>query len=396
MEKVKIKDFTNVITGGTPSTSKNEYWENGEIPWLNSGELNQKIICTSRNYITKLGLEKSSSRMMPQDSVLMALTGSTTGVVGYLTFEACANQSVTGILPSKKHNSKYLYHYLNHIRPKVINDAYGGAQPHISQGYVKELQIPLPDLPTQQKIANILDKADELRQYNQLLIEKYDALTQSLFLDMFGDPVKNEKGFELVTIRDLCSEVKYGTSEKANDNGKYPYLRMNNISFKGYMDFKDLKYVNLSDKDLPKYIVKKGDVLFNRTNSKELVGKTGIITNDDIYVIAGYLIRVRTNEYANPYFIWAYLNSKWAKLTLNNMCKNIVGMANINAQELQDIIILKAPIELQNQFAERVHLIETQKQQAQETLAKSEALFQGLLQQAFNGTLCHFDAGEIT
>lgn len=158
MEKVKIKNFTDVITGGTPSTAKDEYWVNGNIPWLNSGELNQKIVTTSRNYITKLGLEKSSSRLMPNDTVLMALTGSTTGVVGYLTFEACANQSVTGILPSKKHNSKYLYHYLNHIRPKVVNDAYGGAQPHISQGYVKELEIPLPSLPIQQKIAAILTK----------------------------------------------------------------------------------------------------------------------------------------------------------------------------------------------------------------------------------------------
>jgi type I restriction enzyme S subunit len=253
--------------------------------------------------------------------------------------------------------------------------------------YINELEIPLPSLATQQKIAEILDTADQLRQYNKQLIEKYDALTQSLFLEMFGDPVRNEKGFEMVTIRDVCEEVKYGTSEKASENGKYPYLRMNNISYNGYMDFRNLKYVDLSDRDLPKYLVRKGDVLFNRTNSKELVGKTGLITIDDIYVIAGYLIRVRTNEFANPYYLWAHLNSKWAKLTLNNMCKNIVGMANINAQELQEIKILKAPIELQNQFAERVQMIEIQKQQAQEALVKSEDLFQSLLQRAFKGEL---------
>jgi type I restriction enzyme S subunit len=250
-----------------------------------------------------------------------------------------------------------------------------------------QLNIPLPPLPTQQKIAAILDKADELRQYNKQLIEKYEALTQSLFLDMFGDPVKNEKGFKMVTIRDLSKEVKYGTSEKASEIGKHTYLRMNNITYSGYMDFKNLKYVDLPEKDLPKYMVQQGDILFNRTNSKELVGKTGIITTDENFVIAGYLIRVRTNELANPYFIWAHLNSKWAKLTLNNMCKNIVGMANINAQELQDIKILKAPIELQNQFADRVHMIGMQKLQAKEALEKSEALFQGLLQQAFKGEL---------
>lgn len=181
MQRVKIKSFTEVITGGTPSTSKPEYWEEGTIPWLNSGELNQKIVTKSSNHITELGLKKSSSRLMPKNTVLIALTGSTTGVVGYLTFEACANQSVTGILPSPVHDSKYLYHYLNHIRPKVLNDAYGGAQPHISQGYVKELEIPLPDLTTQQKIAALLDKADELRRYNKQLIEKYEALRKAYF-----------------------------------------------------------------------------------------------------------------------------------------------------------------------------------------------------------------------
>ena len=294
---------------------------------------------------------------------------------------------VTQPIDSKKAFPKFIYYYLSGNIHILENGFKGAGLKHISKDYIENIEIPLPSLPTQQKIASILDKADELRQYNHQLLAKYDTLTQSLFLDMFGDPVKNEKGFEITTIRELCDEVKYGTSEKASDQGKYAYLRMNNITYDGHMDFRDLKYVNLSDKDLHKYIVKKGDVLFNRTNSKELVGKTGIITTDDKYVIAGYLIRVRTNNLANPYYLWAHLNSKWAKLNLNNMCKNIVGMANINAQELQDIKILKAPITLQNQFAERVAVIEAQKQQAQEALVKSEQLFQGLLQQAFNGGL---------
>jgi len=153
------------------------------------------------------------------------------------------------------------------------------------------------------------------------------------------------------------------------------------------MDYSKLKYIDIDDKDKHKYLVKKGDVLFNRTNSKELVGKTGIIQSDEEAVIAGYLIRVRVNELANPFYIWGHLNSRWAKLTLNNMCKNIVGMANINAQELQDIIILKAPKELQNQFATRIQAIEAQKAQAQESLKKSEDLFNSLLQRAFKGEL---------
>jgi type I restriction enzyme S subunit len=250
-----------------------------------------------------------------------------------------------------------------------------------------QIQIPLPPLETQQKIAAILDAADEYRQKTKTLIEKYDQLAQSLFLDMFGDPVRNPKGFEHCTIRDLIIDAKYGTSSVSEEGGNYPYLRMNNISYKGYMDYTNLKYIDITEKDKSKYLVRKGDVIFNRTNSKELVGKTGIISIDEEMIIAGYLIRVRVNELANPYYLWAHLNSKWAKLTLMNMCKNIVGMANINAQEMQEIKILKAPITLQNQFAERIQLIEAQKQQAQASLQKAEDLFNSLLQRAFKGEL---------
>jgi len=284
---------------------------------------------------------------------------------------------------------KYLFYWVQskYFIDDMIKKATGASYPAVSDRIIKESKIPLPPLPTQKKIAAILDQADKLRQLNKQLIKKYDELSQSLFLDMFGDLVNNQKGWDQVTVRNLVSEVKYGTSSKAVEGGKYPYLRMNNITYKGYMDYSKLKYIDIDDKDKHKYLVKKGDVLFNRTNSKELVGKTGIIQSDEEAVIAGYLIRVRVNELANPFYIWGHLNSRWAKLTLNNMCKNIVGMANINAQELQDIIILKAPKELQNQFATRIQAIEAQKAQAQESLKKSEDLFNSLLQRAFKGEL---------
>ena len=387
IEYFKVEDFAQVITGGTPSTKNKAYWEDGHIPWLNSGELNQDIIVSSRNHITSIGLEKSAAKLMPKDSVLIALTGATTGVVGYLTFEACANQSVTGILPSEKHFPKFLFYYLKSIRPQVLNDAYGGAQPHISQGYVKQLKIPLPPLGEQKKIAAILDATDDYRQKTKALIDKYDQLTQSLFLDMFGDPVTNPRRFEIVTVRDIIEEAKYGTSSKADENGTFPYLRMNNITYKGHMNYDNLKFINIADDQLHKYETKKGDILFNRTNSKELVGKTGIITTDEKMVLAGYLIRVRMKEGYNPYFLWSHLNSRWAKLTLENMCKSIVGMANINAQELQNLLVMNPPLKIQNQFAERVQAIEAQKAQAQASLAQAEDLFNSLLQRAFKGEL---------
>ena len=301
----------------------------------------------------------------------------------------CLNTSTMRFkaLDEKVINLNYFRYFLqtNNFTSQLQQLITGSAQLNFGPSHIKKIDILLPPLSEQQKIASILDAADNLRQKDQQLIEKYTVLSQSLFLEMFGDPVSNKKKFISGTIRDLVSEVKYGTSSKAEDNGDYPYLRMNNITYQGNMDFESLKYINIPDKDKAKYVVKKGDILFNRTNSKELVGKTGLYNEDVEMIIAGYLIRVRANEFANPYYIWAYLNSIHGKLTLTNMCKSIVGMANINAQELQDIKILIPPINIQDQFADRIQAIEAQKQLALASLEKSEALFNSLLQRAFKG-----------
>ena len=117
------------------------------------------------------------------------------------------------------------------------------------------------------------------------------------------------------------------------------------------------------------------------------MGKTGIVSTDDEMILAGYLIRIRVKKGINPYYLWGHLNSPWAKLKLTNMCKNIVGMANINAQELQDIPILQPPIDLQNRFETIIQSIKKQKAIVKNSQKHSETLFQSLLQRAFRGEL---------
>lgn len=319
---------------------------------------------------------------------LLISWSATLGIYEWQGDDAWLNQHIFKVIFDKEDFDKSFFkHLISSLLDRMQAQVHGATMKHITKKKFDAIQIPLPPLPIQKKIAAILDAADAYRQKTKALIEKYDQLTQSLFLEMFGDPVRNEFGFEKTTIRNIVSEVKYGTSAKASDSGCYPYLRMNNITYQGHMDYSSLKYIDVDDRDKEKYIVKKGDILFNRTNSKELVGKTGLIKSDDEMIIAGYLIRVRLKEDMNPYFVWAHLNSKWAKLTLENMCKNIVGMANINAQELQDIPILKPSKKRQDQYAERIIRVEKQKEYSKISLWKAEELFQGLLQRAFKGEL---------
>lgn len=173
---------------------------------------------------------------------------------------------------------------------------------------------------------------------------------QSQFIELFGDPETNPFGWRMGTIRDIVSDVRYGSSRKASIDGKYPYLRMNNITYGGELDLTDVKRIDIPDDEIDRCSVRKGDVLFNRTNSKELVGKTCLYDREELMVLAGFVIRVRVNEKAIPEFLAQYMNLPYIKELLLSMCKAACGQANINAQELQSIPIYIPPVEAQKQF----------------------------------------------
>ncbi len=301
------------------------------------------------------------------------------------------NQALLKLTPSSKLDINYLKYWMESetFQFLLAEKTNGAAIKNVpSVKVLKELEIPLPPLPEQKRIADILDKADNLRQKRQRAIDLADEFLRSVFLDMFGDPSNNLKNLPVGTIRDLLSEAKYGTSAKASETvGKYPVLRMGNITYKGNWNLDSLKYVDLSEQDQVKYLAQAGDIVFNRTNSRELVGKTAVYNFDYPMALAGYLIRSRVNEKGNPYYISAYLNSKHGKETLMHMCKSIVGMANINAQEMQDIKILIPTIELQNRYQEIELAVHERLKKIQLSFSELNLLFNSLSKKAFAGEL---------
>ncbi|MGL5170371.1 MAG: restriction endonuclease subunit S [Edwardsiella tarda] len=266
--------------------------------------------------------------------------------------DALLNQRVCKITPNPETLDKnFLYHFLQKELDKIHATTDVVTVKHLSVKKIQDIKIRLPSLKEQKRIAAILDKVDGIRQKREQAIKLADELLRAKFLDMFGTPANNIHRFPKGTIRDLVDSVNYGTSAKASiDSGEYPILRMGNITYQGGWDFTDLKYLDLSVKEKDKFLVKEGDLLFNRTNSKELVGKTAVYEEDRPMAFAGYLIRVRPNSIGNNYYIAGYLNSTHGKITLMNMCKSIVGMANVNAQELQNIEILIPPKHLQDEY----------------------------------------------
>lgn len=321
--------------------------------------------------------------LVERGDILMSMSGNVK-LAYWHGDSALLNQRIVKITPREGVSKSWLYHVIKARIDEIASMAKHAVIANVSIGDIKAIPLSIPPLEEQKRIAAILDKADSLRRKRAQAIALADDFLRATFLDLFGDPVTNPKGWPVGTIRDLVASVNYGTSSKADEaEGQYPILRMMNITYEGRWDFSSLKYIDLSEKEKEKYLARKGDLLFNRTNSKELVGKSAVFESDEAMAIAGYLIRVRTNELANPYYIAAYLNSPHGKQTLFSMCKSIVGMANINAQELQDIRIQIPPVELQNKYASivaevrkrEVLMLESEKAHQQLSSALASAFF---------------------
>ncbi|MBR3438828.1 MAG: restriction endonuclease subunit S [Clostridia bacterium] len=301
MEYKRIDELTTVVTGGTPSTAVSEYWENGSIPWLQSGCCQNCDVNSTEKYITQLGLDNSSARMMPIDTVMIALTGATAGKIGYLNFEACGNQSITGIFPCEELNQRFLYYYLISLRPKILSDCVGGAQAHISQGYVKNIRVPVFSLEKQSKIAECLNKAQSIIDYRQKQLQSLDELIKARFVEMFGDPSINPKNYPVMSMSDIA-EYWNGLTYRPEDVAEEGtvVLRSSNIQ-NMQLDFADTVRVNCKIGD-KKYVQENDILMCSRNGSAKLVGKVALIQNLNEPMSFGAFMMIIRSEYY-PYLM---------------------------------------------------------------------------------------------
>ena len=261
----------------------------------------------------------------------------------------------------------------------AIKISVGSLSPTINWRDLKILEFDLPDLETQRKLAAVLWSINDTMESYKKLISATDELVKSQFMEQFGLPDNNVKGYSLGRIGDVVSDVHYGTSAKASDNGKYVYIRMNNITYEGALDLSDIKRIDVADSEIENYIVRYGDVLFNRTNSRDLVGKTCVFDRKNPMIIAGYIIRLRMNGLVLPEYLSLFMNTRYAKKLLFSMAKGAVGQANINAKELQDISIIIPPIDEQREFLTLVRQSDKSKFELEKALSELTATYKRII-----------------
>lgn len=378
MEYIALKDVCEINMGQSPESSS--YNENGEgIPFYQGnadfGERYPvtRVWCNSPTKIAKAG------------DILISVRAPI-GAVNYANEECCIGRGLAALTPDKsKVSSEFIFWLLKGKNTELNNKGTGSTFKAIGRKVLEETLVPDVDFEQQHEYAANLEKIYAIIQMRKQELKKMDELIRARFVELFGTYPTNEKGWDTGTIRDLVVEVRYGSSRKAadGDSGKYPYLRMNNITYGGELDLSDIKTIDIPDEELDKCTVRRGDLLFNRTNSKELVGKTCVYNRDEMMVLAGFVVRVRLNNRALPEFVSVFLNTDFSKQMLMNKCKAAIGQANINAQELQNIGIYIPPIEIQKEFISFKAQVDKSKSVIQKSLDETQLLFDSLMQKYF-------------
>ena len=380
MEYKKIEELTTVVTGGTPSTSKSEYWDGGNIPWLQSGCCQNCDVYGAEKCITQLGYDNSSTKMMPINTVMIALTGATAGKVGYLQFEACGNQSITGILPCDKLDQRYLFYYLRSQRDRILSDCIGGAQPHISQGYVKKISIPVPTIEEQWNIVEKLTKLNTIIEQRNHEIELLDDLIKARFVEMFGDAKSNPYGFEKRPLKETCTVITGNTPSRSVSEyygDSIEWIKTDNIVAGQLNPSQALEY--LSDEGVKVgRTVEKGAILMACIAGS--VASIGRVCITDRKVAFNQQINAIVLKDYDSLFLHAMLqlSKEYLVEEINMALKGILSKSKLEGKEF-----IVPPIDQQKQFAAFVAQVDKSKVAVQAALNKAQLLFDSLMQQYF-------------
>ena len=353
MECKPLKEVAQIIMGQSPDSSS--YNEVGEgLPFF-QGNADFGVMYPSER------IWCNQPKKIANENDILISVRAPIGALNYANKKCCIGRGLAAITVKNPVERNYIFHLLKAKNAELNRQGTGSTFKAIGKIVLEDILVPIVSSETQLHITRLMDITESIISKRKKELKYYDELIKARFVEMFGDPISNQKKWKVVKIGDIVKDVRYGTSRPAVEGGKYPYLRMNNLTVDGQIDLTDLKYIDIPESEIEKCIVRKGDVLFNRTNSVELVGKTALFNLPDEMVIAGYIIRLRLNKDLRPEILSQYLNLKPLKDILRSMAKGAVNQANINAKELQNIRVYLPEMELQNAFVVFAHQVDKSK-----------------------------------
>ena len=309
------------------------------------------------------------------------------------TFSGICSTDILPILPGPELNRGYLAQFLR--LPAMVDAAAslttGANLPRISPKALEEFQIPLPSLGEQQRIAELLDRTEALRARRRAALAQLDALTQSIFLDLFGDPATNPKDWSQTKLGELLVKgPQNGLYKPSTDYGSGTQILRIDAFYDGVVTgLEELKRVRISHDERHLYALRSDDIVINRVNSLEYLGKSALIPKlMEPVVFESNMMRLAVNtDCVSPVYVIQFLQTNFVRTQIRKAAKNAVNQSSINQRDVAGFVINVPPLTLQAKFARRVAAVEKLRAAHRASLAELDALFASLQYRAFRGEL---------
>ena len=365
--------------GKTPDRKTPSYFGGNNV-WVSIRDLDGKEIGESNEHITDTAVTTTNIRKVKKGTVIMSFK-LTVGKCAICTKDLYTNEAIMAFNLKEGYDitPDFLYYYLSNYNWKGANKAVMGMT--LNKATISQQRISYPSLSEQQSIVAELDKINDLISLKKAQLSDLDSLAQSIFYDMFGDPIENEKGWEVKKLGEIAvDKLSYGSGASAiNYNGETRYVRITDINDNGELDDNKVSPSTIDEK----YLLKDGDILFARSGAT--VGKTFLYTSKyGRCIYAGYLIRyIPDRNIVIPNYVLGLTKTHYYKSFIEST-QRAVAQPNINAKQYGELRIPLPPLPLQQEFAKRIELIEQQKAQISSTIKDLETLLASRMQYWFD------------
>ena len=385
---VRLGDICTVVSGSTPKSGISDYWD-GDVVWITPAELTEDsyIINDSVRHITQKAVQETSLKPFPAGTVILS-SRAPIGKTAIAGREMYCNQGFKNLICSSRVNNKYLYFFLS-CKTEYLNSLGRGATfKEISKTIVENIEIPLPGIPEQKRIATEFEHIQGLEQGFQKQVSFFDQLVKSQFVEMFGDPEQNPLEWPIKKLAAVVSSITAGWSANGEARprkaGEKAVLKVSAVT-QGFFKPDEYKVIP-ADLEIKKYVYpKKGDLLFSRANTRELVGATAVIEEDyPELLLPDKLWKVLFTNEMDVYYAKHILSTHAIRKVFSSQSTGTSGsMYNVSAEKFRETLIPVPPIMLQREFAAFVAQVDKSKVEIQKAIDQLEILKKSLMQQYF-------------
>lgn len=383
----KLGDLCYISSGGTPKRTITDYWDNGKIPWVKISDIKSKHILNTDERITKQGLENSSAKLFPKDTIVYTIFA-TVGEVGILDITAATNQAIAGIQVKDRTQLRvdYLYYFLKSIKKSVQFLGRGVAQNNINLSVLKSISVPIPSFQEQTAIVKVLDSLNGQIKNKHKQLTLLSQLIKARFVELFGDLTTNNRGWKTenfsCVFENITSSKRILKSEWKS-NG-IPFLRVRDLvqlSEKEVLNneffISSELYSRLSDND---GVPKNGDILVSATST---LGKCHIVnSNEKLYFKDADVLRFRPSNKINAVYFTECMNDHFIQGQIEHNL-GVTTVKHFTIKAAKSILIRIPPLSLQNEFANFVQQVDKSKVAVQKSLEETQTLFDSLMQKYF-------------